>query len=571
MKERSALPQRILSVISILGLALAFTTIKSPVGAAQEAAASDQEAAEQPYTDDGIESLPLSPVEKAEKDGTAVYLSLKEITRLALQNNIDIAIEDTNEEAARLNLVSAEASYDPSLSGRFSLDSSRRANTLSYEESEGDFATTKQYNWSTTFSQPVKTGGTFSASYTGSRISSDSSARNFNPEYSARGSIEFKQPLWKNLSIDQNRGQIKIRKLDMETSDLDFKQTVTARISQIEQAYWDLVSAIQDYAIQRDSLKLAMINLRDNRKRVEVGTQAPITIVESEYQVAQRRQNLTSAEERIVQQMNNMRQYVSNDKDNEIWSKVIVPTDSPEFQEYLIDLETAIEIALENSPDLHKNSLELEKADINLRMNANNKKWGLDLTASFNNSGNAGEPTGDPSDPFYRPPPEDQIGGFGRAFQNMFSSGLYGWSLQLNVDIPIRNRSAEAAYANQVITKKRTILNRKKMEQQVVVEIRNAYQALQTSRQQVETAELGKRLAQEQLDGEEKRYDAGLTENYRVLEQQENLAQAENTELSRLISYKKNIIALQEAMQTLLEESDYEISKSASENIPDLY
>lgn len=104
-----------------------------------------------------------------------------------------------------------------------------------------------------------------------------------------------------------------------------------------------------------------------------------------------------------------------------------------------------------------------------------------------------------------------------------------------------------------------------------MVQIRNAWQALQTARLQVETAKLGKELAQEQLDGEEKRYDAGLTENYRVLEQQDSLASAENTELRSLINYKNAIITLQEQMNTLLEESDFEISKSASDNIPDLY
>jgi len=236
MKVRSALPQRIISLLGILGLTLAFTTMPPYTAVAQQAVPAIQEAEDAVLDDEGLPPLPESPIEKAEREENVIYLSLKEVTKMALQNNIDIAIEDTNEETQRWNLISAEASYDPSLSGRFSLQSSRRANTLSYEESEGDFITSKNLNWSTSFSQPVKTGGTFSASYSGSRVSSDSSARNFNPEYSAQGSIEFTQPLWKNLTIDQNRGQIKIRKLDMDTSDINFRQTVITRISQIKQA-----------------------------------------------------------------------------------------------------------------------------------------------------------------------------------------------------------------------------------------------------------------------------------------------------------------------------------------------
>jgi outer membrane protein len=210
----------------------------------------------------------------------------------------------------------------------------------------------------------------------------------------------------------------------------------------------------------------------------------------------------------------------------------------------------------------------LQTSEINLAVARNNRKWGIDVTGTFGSSGSSGTP-GPTTDLTLIAP--EYVGGLGTVYNNLFTQRLFNWSIQVSVDLPLRNRSADASYANQLISQRRTVLNRKKLEQQLVVQIRNAYQALQTSHQQVETAKLGKRLAQEQLDGEEKRYDAGLTENYRVLEQQDALAQAENTELSRLISYKKNVIALQEAMHTLLEESDFEISKSASENIPDLY
>jgi outer membrane protein len=267
--------------------------------------------------------------------------------------------------------------------------------------------------------------------------------------------------------------------------------------------------------------------------------------------------------------MNAMRQYISNDPSNEIWSKVIVPTDTPDFQDYKIDQETAIETALRNSPQLQQSDLELQKSDINLKVARDQKKWGVDLSFSFGSSGSSGTPGGSGQNLDLIDP--DYIGGWGTSFDNLFTKGLINWSLQVSVDVPLRNRSAETRYATQLISRKRTVLSRKQTEQQVVVQIRNAYQALQTARMQVETAKKGKELAQEQLDGEEKRYDAGLTENYRVLEQQDQLASAENSELRSLINYKNAIITLQEAMNTLVEESDFEISKGASDNIPDLY
>ena len=579
MKLCSAFPQRIFSAVGILGLVLGFTAISSPIAFAQQAAPAEQQAApaeqqgaeqpSNPSNDEGLEPLPLSPIEKAEQDGTAIHLSLVEITKLALQNNIDIAIADTSEETSRLSLISAEAAYDPSLSFSLSTNSSKSANTRrDTASSDTTFTTSKRFSWSANYSQQVKTGGNIRGSISTNRSKSDESFSFFNPTYSASASVTYTQPLWKNFLIDSNRGQLKIVKLNIESSDISFRQTVTSNMSRIMQQYWALVSAIKDYDITRNSMRLAMINLRDNRKRVEVGTQAPITIIQSEYTLAQRRQSLNSAEETIQRQMNAMRQYISSDRNNEIWSQVIIPTDTPDLQEYKIDLETAIDTALTNSPQIQTSDLDLKKSDINLKMARNNKKWGVDFSFTFGSSGSSGTPGSTVDTSLYSP---DYVGGWGAAYNNLFPQGLINWSAQVSVSVPLRNRSAETSYANQLISRKTTILNRKKTEQQLVVQIRNAWQALQTARLQVETAKLGKELAQEQLDGEEKRYDAGLTENYRVLEQQDSLASAENTELRSLINYKNAIITLQEQMNTLLEESDFEISKSASDNIPDLY
>jgi len=572
MKQRSALSQRIISVIGILGLALALTAMESPIFAAQQAAPSGQEATTQSSTDDGLEALPLSPIEKAERDGIAIQLSLTDITKLALQNNITIAIENTNEQTQLQNLKSSEGSYDPTFSFDIGLQSSRSPNqrieSISIDQ---DFNTTKTITWNATFSQPVKTGGTLTARFTNNRQKTDSIGNLWNPQYTGNASVQFQQPLFRNLKIDSNRGNIKLRKLDIEASDSRFKQTVTTNIAQIQRAYWDLVSAIQNYDIQRNAVKLAQRNLRDIKKKVEVGTLAPIEITQANYQVAQTIMRLINAEDTIHRQMNNMRQYISSDRNNEIWSQVIVPTDKPDFREYKMDPDLAIETALKNSPDLEQSDLSLEQSEINLQMSQNEKKWQMDLTGSVGSRGNAGTDARDPDSPTYFPPPEDQVGGVGTMYDNLFTGGAYNWSVTLNIGIPIRSRRTDASIANQRIERQRTMLQRRQTEQQIQVEIRNALQTIETNRQQVRTNELNRELAQEQLDGEEKRFQAGLSEFYRVLDQTNRLAEAENGELGALIDYKKSIIALQEAMNTLLEYSDFEISKSASEHIPDLY
>ena len=113
--------------------------------------------------------------------------------------------------------------------------------------------------------------------------------------------LSFTQPLLKNLRIDSTRSNIKLVNLDLKNTDSQFKQKVTDTMSNIQTQYWSLVSAIRDYDIKRNSLQLAQINLRDNRKKVEVGTLAPIDVTDAEATMSSREVDLISSEETLLE------------------------------------------------------------------------------------------------------------------------------------------------------------------------------------------------------------------------------------------------------------------------------
>jgi outer membrane protein TolC len=546
---------------------------------AQNAASPIQSVAKPASTED-LPPLPASPIEKAQKDSTALPISLKELTKMALQNNLDIAIQDTNEQLSQQKIFQAYGDYDPKLTGQLSLQKRKSASTSSYQFSTEKFNISDDASWNFTFQQTVKTGGTFQVQWNSSRSESNNTSTLFNPRYGATATVQFSQPLLRNFKIDSTRKNIKMVNLDLKTSDSQFKQKVADTIANIQSKYWDLVSAIKDYDIKRESVKLAQITLRDNKKKVQVGTLAPIEVTQAEFSLAQRELSLLTSEQQILSQENSLRQLVSNDRNAEIWTKVIVPTDSPEFSEYKIDLTTAIETALKNRPELEQLDIRLQQSDLDLTMTRNNKKWQLNLTGQFGSTGTAG-PQGFVKDNFGnvildnngnpRPAsPPALWGGLGTAYKTVFSEGYTNWQVAFQLEIPLRTRSLDSQLAQQEITKRQQLMNRRNQEQQIQVEIRNAVQQLLTNRQQVATAEVQKRLAQEQLDGEVKRFEAGLSENFRVLDQQNNLATAENSYLVNLISYKKSIITLQKAMYTLLESNQFEIAKGTSNNVPNL-
>ena len=567
MKYGSALSKWILSTLGIICLVLAFTIVPSSDIMAQKVTADSKEVITK-SADEDLPPLPSSPIEIADKDGTALRLSIKDITKLALQNNLDIAISDTNEQLSQQKIIAAYGNYDPTLSASLGVNSQKSANTNTATAStSGTFNKSDRANWNLTFAQNVKTGGQLQATWNSSRSDNNQSFSLFTPQYNSSMTVQFTQPLWRNLHIDSTRGNIKLVNLDLDSTDSKFKQKVTETIANIQSQYWDLVSAIRDYDIKRSSVRLGQITLRDNKKKVDVGTLAPISITEAQADLKSRELNLISSEEQIFRQENTVRQLVSNDRNAEIWSKVIIPTDEPNFVEYKIDLKTATEAALKKRPELEQFDIQLKQADINLRMTANSRKWQFDLVGQFGSTGVAGPQSfrfGVPQTP------EPLVGGIANAYRTIFSEGFTNWQISFNVQVPLRTRNLDSQFAQQKIQRQQTVMNRTSQEQSIQVEIRNAVQKLKTNKEQVDTAKMQTQLNKEQLDGEVKRFDAGLSESYRVLDRQNSLALAQNAELVNLINYKKSVIALERAMYTLLESNEFEVAKSSAGNVPNL-
>jgi len=157
------------------------------------------------------------------------------------------------------------------------------------------------------------------------------------------------------------------------------------------------------------------------------------------------------------------------------------------------------------------------------------------------------------------------IGGIGVANQKLFTGGFTNWFAGVSVQIPLRNRSLDAQMAQLQIQRQQLTLNRTNTEQRIMVQLRNAMEDLLANEQRVQTAQAALQLSQEQLDGETMRFTSGMSQNFLVLQRQQDLATAKNIELQALIAYKKSVILVQLAMYTLLEANDFEIGKSESQ------
>jgi len=287
---------------------------------------------------------------------------------------------------------------------------------------------------------------------------------------------------------------------------------------------------------------------------------AQIDITVAQADLASRLVDLVTAQQNINVAENNLRSTISSDRKSEIWQRVIVPTDSPDFIEYPVNLEDAINTALKNRPEIEQYGLQMQENRINYDVDRNLKKWQLDAVASFGTVGvagpqslsSAGQPMIDPS----------LVGGIGTAYESLFTRGFANWFFGFNIQIPLRNRGLEGQLGQLQVQKNQLAMNLKNEEQKIAVQIRNAVDDLQSNKQKVEASTVARQLAEMQLDAETKRLNAGISQNFLVLQRQRELSAAQGTELEALVAYRKSIITLQQDMYTLLESNDFEIAGS---------
>jgi outer membrane protein len=491
-------------------------------------------------------SIPASSIEKAQKDGTAFVLSLKDLTRLALQNNLDIAISDTNEQLYQDKILQAYGPYDPAFSFTLGARSTTQPNTFLNNQSIGSASNnTRTDTWNAQFTQNVRTGGSFVASLNSNRTDTNQQFALFSPQYNTTSSFQFTQPLLRNRKIDQNRGTIKLANLDLKINDVQFKQTVTTTIAGIQGVYWDLVYAIRNYEITRESVKLAQVTLDQNREKVRIGTMSQMDVTVAQAAVASRIVDLVTAQQNINVAENNLRSTISTDRKSEIWQKIIVPTDSADFVDYRAELNDSIETALKNRPELQQYDLQMQENAVNYDVDRSLKKWQVDAVASFGTVGVNYD---------------GSVGGVGTAYDTLFSKGYKNWFVGFNIQIPLRNRSLEGQLAQLKVQKSQLQMNRVNQEQKIAVQVRNAVDDLNSNKQKVQTAKISRQLAEAQLDAEQKRFSVGMSSNFLVLQRQTDLSTAQGAELQALVAYKKSVITLEQNMYTLLEANDFEIA-----------
>ncbi len=535
----------------------------------QEKSTSDQTAPKMPKID-----RPESWADRMRRERPVRELSVKDAIRLALVNNLEIAIEDYNEDLNRQWIFGTRGFYDPRL--RFEVGWAATENPARSILDAGQgipVNTTDRIYFDTSLVQNLPNGSSVALNFNNNRFSTNSAFSFMNPSFGSNFAVSLRQPLMRGFRQTQTRRQLKLYNLETEINDSQFQQKVSEIVQQVQNQYWELVFAIESYEAIRKSMELAIIQHENNQKRVQIGVMAPIEITASRAEVATREQEMIQSEVQIITSQNGLKRYLAPDPTAPIWNLTLIPTQLPRVQDLAITMDEAIARAMERRPELEQNRLLREQVEVDREYYRREGRPTVDLVASLTNTGRAGEVFGSEfvdsdgdgvpdmrlenvpqtSSPFF--------GSFGNSWGQVFGFNYMNYTLGVSVEIPLKNRANDAERARILIRDRRLASQLKNQQQMVIVEVRNAYESIATQRKRLEAAGVARQLSEAQLEGENKRFQAGLSTNFEVLRYQRDLSQAQVQELRARVDYQQAVTDLEKAMYTIVDNNDIVLAR----------
>ena len=566
----------------------------------------------------GVRNMPpvnftnTSLVDQVIRDGK-IYLSLDQAVALALENNLDIAIQRYNLITADVDILRTSSgapalgvntgllqgtpggltstattgstgggaggttigvggagagaagivtstqgegapidNFDPVLTG-----TGQEEHTIS--PTTNIFAGATALNQATTtanffYTQGFPTGTLMSVGYNNSRISTNSFFNTVNPYVSSNFRFELRQHLLQGFGYNSNLRWIRIARNDRAIMDSAFQNQIMNTVSQIENIYWDLVNAYENVKVQQRALDLAQKTLSDTQKQVDIGTLAPITVVQAKSSVATAEQNLIVSQTNLqLQQLLMKNAFTRNNTDPIIATAPVIPTDTLQISEpfQVPPVEQLIDSALKNRPEIVQSRLNLTNRQVGLKAMKNLQLPTVDLFAFYGGQGLGGSQNpyitcGNPAAPPSQCIPAGTIPdtGYWHAFGNMFNSSAPDKGVGVNINIPLRNRQNQADQVRSVIEYRQAELSAQQQANTITLQVRNAQFALTQNYAALESAIAARDYASQNLDAEQKKYSLGASTSTLVLQASSALTQAESNVLAAATNYEKSKVQL---------------------------
>lgn len=490
-----------------------------------------------------IEQPAALPVSAAER---VLELSLEDTIRMALQSNLDIERERYGPLIARTDVQTARAEFDPAIGVEASISQTKILPESQIAEFVDGLPTgnviiiepfSKDAEVTPIFRQKIITGANYELRFVNTRNNSAPSGFGTqsaieDPRFESSLELTFTQPLLRDFGIAVNTAPIRRAQKEEEIAEQRVVQTILDVVFNVQQNYWELLFRIEDLAAKRESQKLAEDFLAENKVRVELGTLAPIELVQAETEVKTREEDVIVAEADVRDAEDTLKEVLNIPHTLGTWQIRVRPTDSPPFVPVsTITVEEQLSQALKARPDIIESRLDIASRQIARDQARNQRLPQLDFVA------------------------RGTLDAFGDGYDNSTSKLTdaegYLWSLGLRFEYPIGNRAARNELLKRRLELRQASVDQRRLILIIVREIRQAVRDIETAIKRVEVTRATTVLAQTQLEAEQEKFRLGLSTSFRVLEFQRDLTDARSSETRALSDYNVDLAQLDQRAGTL--------------------
>lgn len=465
-------------------------------------------------------------------------ITLDDAERRALERNPRVAGARLGTEAADYAVAESRTAFTPSLTLAMTQRSQTNPATSQLAGGQGQ-VTNETATYTSGISQLLPWGGgRYSVEFNSNRSATSNVFATLNPSFSSGLSATFTQPLLQGFRFDAPRAQMQIADIQRSIADVEVRQEAAVILHGVRVAYWELVYAADALETARRSEALARRNLDDNTLRVQLGTLAPIDVVQSEAEIASRHQATVQAEGAWRNAQVNLKQLIVRDTADPFWTATLLPVERPSQDIQTLDLHAAIANAIGSRTDLEIARKQQHSSDISLKLADDQRKPAVDLVASYAASGVGGTRILRGTDALGSTIVGTVPGSYLDALSSLAGLDYPTWSVGVNLTLPLGRKAADAAYARGIVQKRQADLRLEALELQVAADVTRAGEAIRTAEEEVQAALAARQLAARRLDAEMARRDAGLSTTFLVLQAQRDLATAETAELRARLDHR---------------------------------
>jgi len=419
-----------------------------------------------------------------------------------------------------------------------------------------------------TYSQGFTSGTLLTVTFDNSRVTSNSIRNLLVPQLNSNYLIQVRQHVLQGLGFAPNRRYIVIARNDREIVDIAFRQQIIYTVTQIENLYWNLVSAYEDLNAKQRALTLAQQLEANNRRQLQVGTLAQIDVVNAEAQVASAQQDIIISQTNLQLQQLLMKNAITKHENNPVLAAAaVVPTDRMQLPtvEPVVPVQDLIQEALQRRPELAQARIDLTNRRISKTAARNAMLPALDLVANWGGASALSgtlNPNYSPFGPSSLPPIQP---GFTDAFTSMGQNPTY--FVGFNVNIPIKNRAAQADQIRSELEYRQAEVHVQQLQNQIGIDVRNGQFTVQQNRARVDAATQQRDYAAQVLDAEQKKLAQGMSTTFNVLQDMSNLATAENNLVAAMTAYEQSKVQLEVVTGRTLDDLGISIADAETGNV----